>query len=146
MNIMNPEDALLCFIAEPGGPYQTDRIRVMKGMFLLAMGDDPNFRDVFDFQPYAYGPFCADIYHSLESLEAKGLITAQETPPKLQIEYRPTSRGISEAQALVSALPPKAREVLQSTKRLVTTKGFSALLRFVYDRYPAYATKSIARR
>jgi hypothetical protein len=71
---MDRRDWLLLFIGAPGGPYSTDQIRVMKGMFLVSKEGPDDLRDLYNFEPYDYGPFDTTIYHDLDTLELEGLI------------------------------------------------------------------------
>jgi len=53
-HVLDRQDWLLLFIGAPGGPYQTDQIRVMKGMFLVSKEGPGELRDLYHFEPYAY--------------------------------------------------------------------------------------------
>ena len=135
---------LLAFLVQPGGPFPVDQIRVMKGMFLWSQEGPDDVRDLYDFQPYAYGPFDTSIYRDLESLETDGLIRSESSAGTSRRIYSPTPRGDRLTQELINELPVAQLEQLAGIKLLVTSLGFAGLLKHVYDKYPLYAARSIA--
>lgn len=136
---------LLAFLAQPSGPFPTDQIRVMKGMFLWSQEGPDDARDLYGFQPYSYGPFDTDIYRDLESLEADGLIWSEQSPGTSRRIYSATAEGERQVQESNYNIPKTHLEQLAGIKMLVTSLGFAGLLQHVYQKYPLYAAKSIAR-
>lgn len=140
---MDRRDWLLLFLSLPGGPFETDQIRVMKGMFLYSQEGPKDVRRLYDFQPYDYGPFDAQIYHDLEWLEFQGLIrtvSAEDTNRRL---YRLTEKGEIRVAELIASAAAPAVSTLRQIKQKVTSLGFVDLLKDVYGRYPKYAAKSV---
>jgi uncharacterized protein len=138
-------DALLVFVALPGGAFPTDRIRVMKGMFLLSQEGPADLRDLYTFEPYSYGPFNKLLYQHLDALEGAGLIQVERAVSG-QICYAATIRGRERARQIWNELADDARRSIHGIKQLVTSRAFTSLLQYVYERYPKYAIRSVARR
>lgn len=143
--MLNRRDWLLLFIGLPGGRYMTDQIRVMKGMFLFSMEGPRAARELYGFQPYDYGPFDTQIYHDLDTLEARGLIRSEVVEGTNRRIYSLTTKGEQSMAALLESAEPHTANALRRIKRHVTSLGFIDLLREVYERYPDYAVRSVAR-
>ena len=142
---MERRDLLLLFIAMPGGSYTTDRIRIMKGLFLLTQDGPKEIRGAYEFRPYNYGPFDTSIYHDLERLETEGLIRIQASGVPGRDAYETTSQGEAKARDLEAGLQPVTVSAIRETKRFVTAVSFVDLLRHVYEKHQDYAVKSVAR-
>ncbi len=139
------EQWLLLFIASPNGQYRTDQIRVMKGMFLLSQEVGGELRRLYTFEPYHYGPFNTAVYHDLDFLENAGLISSALASGSNRRLYDLTEKG-RKVVAGFEGLDRAAVETVQAVKRHVTSLSFLDLLRDVYQRYPDYAVKSVARK
>lgn len=143
---MRRPDLLLLFIASPGGPHPTDRIRIMKGLFLLTSDEGPQeIRGVYQFRPYNYGPFATGIYSDLERLEGEGLIRVVESAVPGRDAYEATSQGEARALEVAASLQPRTVSAIKDTKRFVTSVSFLDLLRHVYEKHPEFAVKSVAK-
>ena len=154
-------DWLLAFLAAaPSGPTAPimlsaespvlDPIRVMKGMFLFQNEDAPGVVSPlpaapYEFEAYAYGPFTAAIYHDLNELRALGLVHSTPVPGRTYSRWSITESGIALAAAKLEEIPPERLRRLRHAKQIVLGKGFAQLLRYVYQRHPAYATESVAK-
>ena len=154
-------DWLLAFMAATPAaapqPIQTpeqskslDPIRIMKGMFLFQHEDPSGAADQlagapYDFEPYAYGPFTAAIYHDLNELGGLGYVKADPVADRTYARWSVTSTGLAHASVKVEEISPERLERLRHAKHVVSSRGFAALLRYVYSRHPAYATESVAK-
>jgi len=139
------DEWLLLFIGLPGDRYPTDRIRLMKGLFLFSQQGPVAVGALYDFKPYDYGPFDTRVYRDLDALLADGSVVAEPGPTPGQTLYRLTTPGEGRFSGLLARAPKRAVGQLAEIKQLVTRLGFVELLRDVYQRYPAYAAHSIAR-
>jgi uncharacterized protein YwgA len=140
-------ERLLLFVALDGAPEGLDPIRLQKGMFLFAQDEVSREDERYQFVPYNYGPMSAQIYKDLERLESEGHVEAISVEGQSWARYVATENGLIHARDLLKQ--EKSEEVarrLHAIKRDVASKTFSALLDDVYDRYPAYAAKSIFKR
>lgn len=142
---MERTDWLLLFIGLPGDRYDTDQLRVMKGLFLLGQEGPQELRDLYNFTPYDFGPFDTGIYRDLSVLEAQNLIAVDEIPGTSKRLYRVTPDGQQRMNVLTAALPEATVRKIREVKGYVTSLSFINLLREVYAKYPAYAVKSVAR-
>lgn len=140
-------ERLLLFLALDGAPEGLDPIRLQKGMFLFAQDQVSHEDERYRFVPYNYGPMSTQIYKDLERLESEGHIEAISVEGQSWARYVATEKGLIQARDLLRQ--EQSEEVarhLHAIKQEVVSKTFSALLDDVYDRYPAYAAKSIFKR
>jgi hypothetical protein len=134
-------DDLLLLIAKGAedAPYPFDAIRTMKSAFIVSQRGLADWRQLFDFQPYDYGPFDSAVYRSRDSLIAQGLLE---------------SSGGYEACLLTEAGRHRAGELelqhgenaewLKRIGHWASSRSFAQLLREVYAEYPEFAARSIA--
>jgi uncharacterized protein YwgA len=139
------KDYLLLFISLPGGRYELDRIRVMKGMFLFAQSGIPRQTERYEFVPYDWGPFSRDVYTDLEALQSDGLLVAVPEGSRYAA-YRVTDAGRQRAEHVQPTLPADATRRLGEIKATVTSKSFLELLEYVYERHSAFAQRRRLRR
>lgn len=144
---MTKRDWLLMFFALKGSPNGVDPVRIQKGMFLFAMESGLEGDDVYTFRPYNYGPMSSDIYSDLDSLQTDGLVAGERVAGASWRRYRATEKGLERAVSLrdVDADRGLVLQLFQ-IKQDVMSKTFNSLLTDVYDRYPAYATRSVFQR
>jgi hypothetical protein len=154
---MRRRDWLLAFLAvEPAGGWQwrdgstywIDPVRVVKGLFLAQHQDVdetivPLSFQPYHFYPYAYGPFSSEVYADLDRLHEAGLVERQDVPGKTYARWRLTPEGQNVASHVLAELEPHAVARLRAAKRCVVFTAFSSLLRYVYGRFPSYATSSV---
>ena len=126
----------------------------------------------YHFEPYRFGPFEARIYSDVEFLENVGLVvsaqrgvatdadvseaqyasdgsllpgdTGDAIPTYSDTEFRLTTKGTGfvEAKRLWADAPPELRAGIERVKRMCNTAPLTAVLRYVYQHYPAYAEES----
>ncbi len=137
--------SLLVFLAQPSGSYPVDQIRVMKGMFLWSQEGPTEARKLFHFEPYDFGPFDGSIYDDLEALEDSGYITVEIVRGTRQRRFQLTAEGRARAEAVEQCMPGAAASQLRAINRHVTSLGFAPLLKDIYEKYPRFATNSVAR-
>jgi hypothetical protein len=142
------KDLLMSLLFEKGTNEEKeplDRIRIMKGLFLLSQ-EAPRLAKLFNFEPYLYGAIDFDVYTELESLEKEGLAkTTNESSNDRWDRYLLTNRGISEAQRVEKRIPNTVRDEVARIKRYVTSKQTYELLKEIYAKYPSFAKKSVIR-
>jgi len=145
VDMLEREDWLLLFIGLPGGKFYADQVRVMKGMFLFSKEGPASVRNLYDFTPYDYGPFDTGVYRDLDKLEAQGLIRSSFLLGTNRRIFEPSSQGAERVADLLKQAPRDAVQVLGRIKTEVTSLGFIELLKYVYDKYPEYARRSVVR-
>lgn len=136
---------ILLFLEAPSGPYPTDQIRVMKGMFLAGQIPGHPVSSLYAFDPYDYGPFDSTVYRDLDKLQLAGLIAVERSPGSARRNYALTPLGRDRARSLKGELPLEQVTAVADAKKKVTCLGFDDLLRQIYSEYPTYATQSVAR-
>jgi hypothetical protein len=143
------KDWLLVLLALKGPAVGLDPIRVQKGMFLFAMEGGAPSTEVYEFEPYNYGPMSRAVYVDLDALVAEGLVERVPVADQRWDRYRATPRGRERAQALVDGTADQRRRAagkLYEIKQGIVGKSFSGLLNDVYDRYPEFAERSVFQR
>lgn len=115
---------------EPMSPLQ-----IMKALFLYTQEDKP--KDFYEFIPYLYGPCSFDVYSDLELLESGGFITTYPTHRGWNF-FGITSEG--EKHLIRDAI---ITQKLDEIKKLILSKSFIELLKYIYSKYPRFAKNSI---
>jgi uncharacterized protein YwgA len=145
---MRPRDWLLLLLALRQAEDPLDPVRLQKGMFLLAQEGGLPPSDRYEFFPYDYGPFSPAIYSDLEELVSAHFVREVATPGYTWNRYRVTGAGIEEAQQLMVNLADRDATAVNRLSRIkqdVLSRGFNNLLRYVYERYPDFASHSVFR-
>lgn len=135
---------LLLFLGADGCEHDTDQVRVMKGLFLLSQTDGHPAREVYEFEPYDYGPFDGRIYRDLEALRLDGLVRVIQAGGSRKV-YRLTEEGRRRFEELRAMTREEETEPVVEAKRRVTSMDFDALLADIYRRFPEFAVNSVAR-
>lgn len=119
-----------------------DPVRIMKGMFLLEQ-EGALKPHSYNFEPYDYGPFSVSLYSDLDLLEGKELVERLPRPGRNWSYVRVTDAGISVAKELKEQANPKQLQLIQTVRDEVLDKSFADLLRYIYNKYPKYAGRSV---
>lgn len=138
---LSQEDVLVLLAAGANGPHDLDPIRLMKGTFVVAQRGPRQWRDLFHFQPYDYGPFDVDVYRARDELLAAGLFESDDRGAYAR--YRLSESGEQRATAIQKQLPAEVREWMTSVGHYITSRSFSQLLREIYAEFPEFATRSV---
>jgi hypothetical protein len=159
---MTRSDWLLAFLAAAPadrlGPdfldaaASLDPIRIQKGLFLFQQQDATETpallqQPPYEFEPYAYGPFAQSIYVDLEQLHRFGLVDQFPVAGQKYSRWQLTEDGRSRVEELVAngEIPAQVVPRLRRAKKIVVSQPFADLLRYVYGRYPQYASESVAK-
>ena len=97
----------------------------------------------YEFEPYHYGPFSADIYRDADSMSRQGLV-AISSDGETRF-YSATPAGRHRAAALIQVGPHHAIEYLHSVVNWAQSLTFSQLLKAVYAKYPEMSANSVFR-
>jgi uncharacterized protein len=166
---------LLLLAAETSNPKQRFRCdgitRLEKLVFLLKQEThfDSEVSDPFTFEAYHYGPYSREIYDAVDFLKAMQLLSERrvdvssgldvseeaealdfydaldEEEQYIERQLELTEDGKAVAKVLSTRVSPEGKDALKATKDKYGTMPLRQLLRYVYDRYPAYAEKSMIR-
>ena len=143
---MNKDKFVLVAMA-PAGIGAFSRVQIQKTLFLL----DRNIGKLtggpyFDFKPYHYGPFDAEVYRVLESLESRGLVAIARDPRQPSPMHTLTSTGLTKGQEELARLDQQMQDYIRNTVAFVRSVTFAELLSAIYDAYPEMAANSVVAR
>lgn len=143
MRELTREDIVLAVATGADGPFQLDPIRLMKACFLVSQRGRTAWRAVFDFQPYAYGPFDSGVYSARDALVGRGLLLSDTTGR--YPAYSLSDEGRAEAGRIREQVGDDDVAWLARIGGYVTSRSFSQLLREVYAAFPEFAVRSLVR-
>lgn len=139
---MNREDWTLLVLAAAEGEFLTPA-QLQKSVFLLgAKQADIVGEEFYDFIPYAFGPYCAAVYHDAEELERQGFAEIYMSRAGKWREYRATPEGRSKASELGDEFPEVVR-FLNEKVGWARQQTFQSLIREIYRMYPEYKVNSV---
>jgi uncharacterized protein len=138
------EDVVLLLASSATGRYNLDRFRLMKGCFLVSEAGQPEWKDLFSFRAYDYGPFDPSVYSVRDGLVMDGMLDVDEGAR--YEAYRLTPAGARRADELMSLLGEADAEWFQRLGRWLTSNSFSSIANQVYAAFPDFATRSVLRQ
>lgn len=119
-----------------------DRLRMQKGVFLLAMRGPEAWQQLFRFEPYDWGPYSFDLARTVEDLLARGLLVKEAFPGRRHMRYRTSQAGERLLGEHSGDVTTAERAFVRETRRYATSRSFARLLREVYKSYPEFAVNS----
>jgi DNA-binding PadR family transcriptional regulator len=137
------EDILLLIADGATGSFDLDPIRLMKGGFLAWEQGPEEWKDLFAFRAYDYGPFDSRLYRARDDLISQGLMSV--TRKGRYDSYALTEAGQTRVNELRYAQPENV-EYLHRVGNYVTSRSFTDLLREIYAAFPEFATNSVLTR
>ncbi|MFT4040941.1 MAG: hypothetical protein QM692_22350 [Thermomicrobiales bacterium] len=137
-------DWLLLFIGADGDKHPLDQLRVMKGLFLLSLSLEP-LSGHYSFTPYDFGPFDSKVYRDLDELQARGFIDSTNVGIGRRRDFWLTELGRRRYIELQASVSGDNFDEIQAAKTYVTSLDADALLSDVYERFPEFRSRSIAR-
>lgn len=134
-------DWILALLHASGGKIR-GRLRIQKLMFLLKHGY--KIEVPYNFIPYAYGPYCADIFEDLTELKEEGLVGIRGEGSELHemaedpktMSFFLTEKGKEEASRVYRKLPSETRMALIALNARFNRMSLRDLIRYVYENYP----------
>lgn len=142
---MERQDWLL-YVISAATPKGLSPVKLQKAMFMLGA---EHAREVgggyYQFRPYDYGPFAADVYGDADTLAAAGLVSIENPLERGRRRYLATTVGIDKAMDLNSAVRQDTRQFISDTLDWIQNLSFPDLVRSIYERYPAFKEKSVFR-
>jgi hypothetical protein len=135
------EDVLLLLVDGAEGKYPTDPVRLMKGAFLVVRRGRNEWKHLFDFREYDYGPFDPQVYDTKDHLVIRGLLDVRRGRYE---QYELTDRGAEEAESACERLGDDA-EWIRRIGNYASTRSFNQLLDDIYTEYPEFRERSIHR-
>jgi hypothetical protein len=137
---LGADDLLLLIADGASGRFDLDPIRLMKGGFLAWQQGPDEWKDLFAFRAYDYGPFDSRLYRVRDDLIQRGLLRL--TRKGRYDSYELTDAGHARVAELAGQQPAQA-EYLRRVGSWVTSLSFSDLLNEIYGAFPEFATNSV---
>ena len=114
-------------------------VQMQKLMFMLSKNLPlPELK--FDFKPYDYGPFDADVYRELETLAKEGDVSIEGDGRKRR--YRLTATGVAKGATCLNETGLFAQYV-KDLVRWITSLTFPQLVTEIYKLYPEMKVNSV---
>lgn len=137
------QEWLLMALAHRKGQPMTPA-QIQKAMFLMA-AEAPHLvgQGFYNFVPYNYGPFDANVYHDLDVLAERGLVTGDSFPGRSWRMYAVTPAGLVEAARAEQAANHQGVGYLEKVVDWVSSMSFPQLVRAIYAKYPKYKANSV---
>lgn len=131
---------ILTLLQAMGGEIR-GRLRLQKLMFLLKHEHGAELP--YEFIPYIYGPYSADIFEDLAALRDEGLLDLKgEVPWPMEMigqttgtSYSLTKKGKERAGELYEKLSDEEKRALSSLKKFAKMSN-REIIRYVYSKYP----------
>lgn len=138
---MNKENLILITLSVKSEEYFSP-IQIQKTLFLINEKIS-KVRDweIFNFIPYAYGPFDKEIYVFLSNLVKNDYIACAKF--NNYFEYKIIEKGLVKIKNLVDSLPPNDYDYIQRIVNFTTTVSFRELVSAIYREYPEMKVNSI---
>lgn len=138
----NRTDYVLAVLAAAQGRPLTP-VQVQKLYFILDKRIGPLVGGpFFEFSPYHYGPFDANVYREIEGLAAQGLAEVSTGAMRM---FRISPQGYQRGLAAFSQLAPSVQDYVRSAVNFVLSKSFAELVSAVYAEWPEMRSNSIFR-
>lgn len=142
---MDKTEIILAALSSADGATFTP-VQIQKLLFLIDMRlADKTGGPHFDFKPYDYGPFDAEIYRALEFLASEEKVEIIEKPNLRWKKYRLTASGNEDGKSLLSNLPESASEYISRLATFVTSMSLEELVGTIYHAYPEMKINSVFR-
>jgi len=137
-------DWIIIVTGQAGGAPLTP-VQLQKSLFVIRelVPSVQEAQDFYAFEPYNYGPFCADIYRDAEDLQSRGYIAITLSSAGGWREYSATAEGQSRARELQAELPKEDGAYIEEIVRWIRGLSFPQLLRAIYQNWPDYKANSI---
>ena len=112
----------------------------MKGCFLVSQRGTAEWKSLFDFSPYDYGPFDSAVYRARDALISRNLLAVNAQ--SRYGSYSLTPAGRERVENLTRIIGEDNVGWFKQIGRYVTSRSFTDLLDEVYAAYPQFATRS----
>ncbi len=135
---------LACMAAAKGRAYEP--VQIQKMLFILQEKLKDFVGEPFEFVAYDYGPFCPEVYSTLDSLAQESLTEQVGDIGGPRREYIGTVDGVEDGDAIIEGLPGDAKDYIVRLSDWVRSQSFRQLIVAVYDAYPDMARNSVLYR
>ena len=141
--MLDRRDILLLVIAAAEGKPLTP-VQLQKTLFLIGKASLSGIpAPLYQFEPYDYGPFDADIYRDAEELASKSLVVRGPAVNGNWTDTLVASEGQMEAELLRKHLSEPITGYIHDLTMWVMSLPFATLIKAVYEKYPEYRVNSV---
>ena len=127
-----------------GGSRVLTPVQLQKAIFLIGKANLEGIpENLYNFKPYHYGPFDANIYQDAETLHNDGLVLRAPSREGPWIDTLITPKGLERAAELRKQLNLNTINRIREIVENVHSLSFRQLLREVYSKYPEYRANSV---
>lgn len=142
---MDRKDWTLLIIASAGGRSLTPA-QLQKSIFLLGQDHSEAVGEAFyEFVPYDYGPFSAEIYRDAEALESEDLVIIHRNAANGWNLYSASPEGAERSKELRADLGDEVVDYIDEKVAWARSQSFQQLIRTIYERFPKYKERSVFR-
>lgn len=99
---------------------------------------------LYNFTAFDYGPFDAEVYHTIDALARDGLAVVNR-PPFGMRTFTVTPTGVTRGRALLEQLHPAARKYIGDLSVWIRQRSFKELVSAIYKEYPEMKANSVFR-
>lgn len=125
---------------EPLNPIQLQKILFLVGKRVPG-GVGHRF---YQFRPYNYGPFSAEVYRDVEELASGGLVRIDHSEPgRPWAVYSATPAGLAKAEELRAGASTEAFSYLDRLVAWARSLTFQQLVSAIYRDYPEQRANSV---
>ena len=141
-NEVTPRQKAVLAALAAGADGSIAPVQVQKLFFLLDENASvPLGGPLYDFRPYNYGPFDAEVYRDLAQLKSSGLILI--TGDRGQRRYSLTTIGRQTGNAALEEFSPGLKNYMTALANWVRSLSFADLVGSIYRAYPRMRERSI---
>ena len=141
---MEKEDILLLVVASAKDEPLTP-IQLQKTLFLIdkqCQGRIPT-SSFYEFEPYHYGPFDAEVYKDADVLAAEGLVLRFQSDRGAWTNTISTHSGRAKAEQLKKEIEPDIVQYISNVVEWAQRLSFRELIASIYEAYPEYKVNSV---
>jgi hypothetical protein len=141
---MSRGELLLAVLAASNGRPFTP-VQLQKAVFLITenLDDIVDRGPTFNFAPYDYGPFDADVYNVAQKLANDDLVIIAPSAHGRWNTYAASEEGLDRGDELLNELDEEEREYINSTVKWIRSQSFSSLVKSIYKAYPEMKANSV---
>lgn len=120
-------------------------VHLQKMMFLIDRNVSKRLGGpFFDFKPYDYGPFDANVYSEFSVLAMNEL--GDSVGHGRDRRYRLNDEGRARAHEVLEKIAPETRRYIHQVAEFVQRASFTTLVSSIYKQYPEMKANSVFRR
>jgi uncharacterized protein YwgA len=141
VDISRREIAML--VVASSGKEGLSPVQLQKSLFLVAEYGSGNLpADFYQFSPYNYGPFSAEIYDDTDELTREGLVIGIDSGFGWS-RYVASPAGMKRSEEVKEKMVTVLCDYISNVVEWVQSLDFAGLLRAIYAKYPQYRVNSI---